>query len=160
MQSVSCCVWLFVTPWTVAHQPSQSMEFSRQEYWSELPFPTPGIFLTQGSNLSLLYCRQILYCLSHQGREMVFHCLYLHPPDCWGGWAYYVYLLNSPVFLAWITCSLPLPISLLIAFLLFLLLLKDFVTILDPKSFVNRVHCKCFSQSVACLLNFVFQLCF
>ena len=27
-------VWLFVTPWTVAHQASLSMEFSRQEYWS------------------------------------------------------------------------------------------------------------------------------
>ena len=31
-----------VTPWTVAHQTSLSMGFSRQEYWSELPFPTPG----------------------------------------------------------------------------------------------------------------------
>ena len=32
----------FVTPWTVAHQVPQSMEFSRQEYWSGLPFPSPG----------------------------------------------------------------------------------------------------------------------
>ena len=32
----------FVTPWTVASQVPLSMEFSRQEYWSELPFPTPG----------------------------------------------------------------------------------------------------------------------
>ena len=31
------------TPWTVACQTSLSMEFSRQEYWSGLPFPTPGI---------------------------------------------------------------------------------------------------------------------
>ena len=31
-----------------AHQPSLSMEFSRQEYWSGLPFPFPGIFPTQG----------------------------------------------------------------------------------------------------------------
>ena len=30
------------TPWTVAHQAPLSMEFSRQEYWSALPFPTPG----------------------------------------------------------------------------------------------------------------------
>ena len=30
------------TPWTVAHQDPLSMEFSRQEYWSEVPFPTPG----------------------------------------------------------------------------------------------------------------------
>ena len=36
------CVQLFVTPWTVAHQTSLSMEFSRQEYWSGLPFPIPG----------------------------------------------------------------------------------------------------------------------
>ena len=32
----------FVTPWTVARQAPLSMEISRQEYWSELPFPTPG----------------------------------------------------------------------------------------------------------------------
>ena len=35
-------VWLFVTPWTVAHQAPPSMEFSRQEYWSGLLFPSPG----------------------------------------------------------------------------------------------------------------------
>ena len=35
-------VRLFVTPWTVAHQAPPSMEFSRQEYQSELPFPSPG----------------------------------------------------------------------------------------------------------------------
>ena len=33
-------VQLFGTPWTVAHQAPPSMEFSRQEYWSELPFPS------------------------------------------------------------------------------------------------------------------------
>ena len=33
---------LFATPWTVAYQPPPSMEFSRQEYWSGLPFPSPG----------------------------------------------------------------------------------------------------------------------
>ena len=32
----------FVTPWTVAGQTPLSMEFSRQEYWSRLPFPSPG----------------------------------------------------------------------------------------------------------------------
>ena len=39
---VLSCVWLFVTPWTVAHQAPLSMGFSRQEYWNGLPFPTPG----------------------------------------------------------------------------------------------------------------------
>ena len=35
-------VWLFATPWTVACQAPLSMGFSRQEYWSRLPFPSPG----------------------------------------------------------------------------------------------------------------------
>ena len=56
-------IWLFATPWTV------SMEFFRQEYWSGLPFSSPGI----SSRLrdwtpSLPCCRQILYHLCHQGR--------------------------------------------------------------------------------------------
>ena len=33
---------LFEIPWTVAHQAPLSMGFSRQEYWSGLPFPSPG----------------------------------------------------------------------------------------------------------------------
>ena len=39
-QSLSC-VWFFVTSWTVACQAPLSMEFSRQEYLSRLPFPSP-----------------------------------------------------------------------------------------------------------------------
>ena len=35
-------IQLFATPWTVAHQAPASMEFSRQEYWSGLSFPSPG----------------------------------------------------------------------------------------------------------------------
>ena len=35
-------VQLFATPWTVAYQASQSIGFSRQEYWSGLPLPSPG----------------------------------------------------------------------------------------------------------------------
>ena len=35
-------VWLFVTLWTVAHQAALSIGFSRQEYWSGLPFLSPG----------------------------------------------------------------------------------------------------------------------
>ena len=62
-------VWFFATPWTVAHQTPLSMEFSRQEYWSGLPCPSPGIFLTQGSNPGLLLCRQILYYLSYSGNH-------------------------------------------------------------------------------------------
>ena len=36
-----CCVRLFTTLWTVARQAPLSMRFSRQEYWSELPCPSP-----------------------------------------------------------------------------------------------------------------------
>ena len=65
---ISCSVMSHsATPWTVACQAPLSMEFSRHEYWSGLPFPSPGIFPTQGSNLGLLHCRHILYHLSHQG---------------------------------------------------------------------------------------------
>ena len=39
---VLSCAHVFVTPWTVAHQAPLSMGFSRQEYWSGLPFPTLG----------------------------------------------------------------------------------------------------------------------
>ena len=38
---IVCLSRLFATPWTIACQAPLSMEFSRQEYWSELPFPPP-----------------------------------------------------------------------------------------------------------------------
>ena len=62
-------VWLLATPWTVACQTPLSMGFPRHEYWSGLPYPLQGIFLTQGSNphlLCLLHRRRILYHLSYQ----------------------------------------------------------------------------------------------
>ena len=62
-------VRLFATPWTAARQAPRSVGFSRQEYWSGLPFPSPGIFPTQGSNQGLLHCRPILYQLSYKGSQ-------------------------------------------------------------------------------------------
>ena len=47
-------VQLSVTPWTVACSAPLSMGFSRQDYWSGLPFPPPGDLLTWGSNTRLL----------------------------------------------------------------------------------------------------------
>ena len=41
-------VRLLATPWTVAHQVPLSMGFPRQEYWSGLPFPSPGDFPDPG----------------------------------------------------------------------------------------------------------------
>ena len=40
--------WLFSNPWTVAHQTPLFLEFSRQEFWSGLPFPSPGDLLDPG----------------------------------------------------------------------------------------------------------------
>ena len=42
LQCVLSYVQLYATLWTVAHQAPPSMGFSRQEYWSGLPFPSPG----------------------------------------------------------------------------------------------------------------------
>ena len=41
-------IQLFVTPWTIVRKSPLSMEFSRQEYWSGLPFPPPGDLLHLG----------------------------------------------------------------------------------------------------------------
>ena len=48
-------VWLFATPWIIAHQAPLSMGFSRQGYWSGFHAFFQGIFLTQASNLHLLH---------------------------------------------------------------------------------------------------------
>ena len=54
-------VRLFVTPWTVAHQAPPPMEFSRQEHWSGLPFPTPGSLPNLGTEPVSCTGTQILY---------------------------------------------------------------------------------------------------
>ena len=48
-------VQLFATPWTVAYQAPLSMGFPKQEYWSGLPFPSPGDLPDPGSNQVLLH---------------------------------------------------------------------------------------------------------
>ena len=65
------CVRLFMTPWTVAYQAPPSMGFSRQEYWSGLPFPSPRDLPNPWSNPDLLHCRQIFYQLSHKGSSRI-----------------------------------------------------------------------------------------
>ena len=71
-------VQLFVTLWTVVHQPLLSMAFSRQEDCSELPCPPPGDLQTHVSSLCLLWllhCRQILYHWAM--REAHVKCIYI-----------------------------------------------------------------------------------
>ena len=53
----------FAIPWTVAHQAPLSMGFPRQEYWSSLPFPSPGFF----PNPHLLHWQADSLPLSHWG---------------------------------------------------------------------------------------------
>ena len=51
-KSVLCslsCVWLSAAPWTVACKAPLTMEFSRQEYWSGWPLPSPGDFPDPGT---------------------------------------------------------------------------------------------------------------
>ena len=57
-----------VTPGTVACQAPLCMEFSRQEYCSGLPCPSPGDLPDPGIEHRTLNCKQALYSLNHQGR--------------------------------------------------------------------------------------------
>ena len=57
----------------MAHQATLSMEFSGQEYCSELPCSPPEIFPTQGLNPGPPHCRQSLYHLSHQRSHLIFN---------------------------------------------------------------------------------------
>ena len=51
--------------WTVTHQAPLSMGFSRQEYWSGLPFPPPRTFLIQDLNF--------VSCISSTGKHILYH---------------------------------------------------------------------------------------
>ena len=72
-----CCVQLlshvllFVNPWTVAHQTPYPWNFSGKNTGVGCHFLLQEIFPTQGLNLCLLHCRQILYHLSHPGSVII-----------------------------------------------------------------------------------------
>ena len=75
--------WLFVIPWTVAHQAPLSMVFSRQEHWSGLPFSSPGNLADPGIEPMSLN----MSCI---GRHFLYHycqlgsLLIIEPPGkCW-----------------------------------------------------------------------------
>ena len=61
-------VWLFVTPWTVAHQPPPSVGFSRQEYWSGFPFPTQGDLPDPR-----IECKNSISCISCIAKQILHH---------------------------------------------------------------------------------------
>ena len=57
------------TPWTVVHQAPLSLEFSREEYWSGLPFPSPKDLPNPGIELASLELQTGFFLpLSHQGK--------------------------------------------------------------------------------------------
>ena len=76
-------VWFFVTPWTVAYQAPPSMGFSRQEYWSGLPFPSPGDLpdpeikprspTLQADALTSEPPGRLLYWLLNTERQILYH---------------------------------------------------------------------------------------
>ena len=66
--SITHSLWLtLVTPWTAAHPTHLSWDFPSKNTGVGGHSLLQGIFPTQGSNLGLLPCREILYHLSHQG---------------------------------------------------------------------------------------------
>ena len=62
------CVQLFATPWTAAYQAPPSMDFSRQEYWSGLPLPSPN--LEDGSMIKT-QARDVEHLQAEEGRGRV-----------------------------------------------------------------------------------------
>ena len=83
-------VWLFATLWTAARYSTLSIEFSRQEYWSRLPFPLPGGLPDPGIKSASLAFPEDSLTLNHQGSPMTIlksevaqSCLTLcDPMDC------------------------------------------------------------------------------
>ena len=66
MRSNFSCVWLFMTPWTVAHQAPRSMGFSRQEYWS-------GLDISFSRDLPDLGIEPMSW-VSCTGKQILYHC--------------------------------------------------------------------------------------
>ena len=63
-------VWLFAVPWTVAYRLLHPWNFPGKSIEVAFHFLLQGIFPTQGSNLGLPRCRQMLFPLSHQGSQL------------------------------------------------------------------------------------------
>ena len=81
------CIWLFETPWTVARQAPPSMKFSRQEYWSGLPFLTPGDLLDPKIKPMSLECPALaggFFTTEPPGKHFLSkYCRVYHPWHCW-----------------------------------------------------------------------------
>ena len=75
-------VWLFATPWPVAHQAPPSMAFSRQEYWSRLPFPSPENMVSFLLKINVLICtKQEIMRVYIQRRQFNYRKLWGEHPE-------------------------------------------------------------------------------
>ena len=72
-------VWLFATPWTSAYQAPPSMGFSRQEYWTGLPLPSPMV--------SLICSFWIVS--AYESTSVCMHYGFFNPFSCW--WTFEVF---------------------------------------------------------------------
>ena len=80
-------VQLLATPWTATHQAPPSMGFSRQEYWSGVPLPSPLIYIFVYKNISThyMYIKWTCKYLHQHMHGMHFHinlCIYTHMYTC------------------------------------------------------------------------------
>ena len=75
MLSRFSCVQFWAILWIVAYQAPLPMEFSRQEYWSGLPWPPPGDFPNPGL--------EPMSCISCIGRQALYHQHHLGSPQAW-----------------------------------------------------------------------------
>ena len=75
---VLSCVQLSAAPWTVAHQAPLSVEFSKQEYWSGLLFPSPGDLPDPGIKPTAPAIQADSLLLSHQGSQLQLGSTYLN----------------------------------------------------------------------------------
>ena len=91
-----------VTPWTIACQAPVSLGFSREEYWSWLPFPSPRNLADPGIKAGsyLLHCRDILYHLSYKGSQRV--KVAQSRPTLWDPMDYTIHWLLQARILEWV----------------------------------------------------------
>ena len=81
-------VWLFVIPWTTAHQAPLSTGFFRQEYWSGLPFPSPGDLPDPGIEPASLMPPALagrLFTTSAPGEPLCKQCPSIKTEILWSG---------------------------------------------------------------------------
>ena len=79
------CFWLFEIPWTVAYQIPLPMEFSRQEYWSELPFPSPGDLPDPGMEPASLVSAGGFFTTGPWRNPRTIHEVLWNSPSCFLG---------------------------------------------------------------------------